>query len=297
MSTPAEPARPGGITAREVLPLVLIYVLAAATYALVARVVKVPIIYPDEFTYGHVAQSLAAGDGVAWRGDPVSLRSLLYVLAIAPSWVVSSGHTAYDIARSINAVMASLVAIPVWLVARPLLGPRLALVPALLSVAGTWMLTTAYLLTESLALPLAVASLAAMVASLRRPGGRWWIWALVLAGLAGYARLQLVALAPAFFLALLVDAGRVGPGRTRGRLGVHRWPLAMTGGLSLVGLIVALSFPDALGIYASVSDYSPGLGAVLSASRAARARARGDLRIRARRRRARARAARRELAR
>ena len=63
-----------------------------------------------------------------------------------------------------------------------------------LALAGTWMTSTGLLLTENLALPLATASLAAMVVALQRPGSRWpWV-ALGLAAAATFTRLQLVVL-------------------------------------------------------------------------------------------------------
>ena len=266
MTLPAEPTRAGVPSARGALAIALLYVLAAVLYAVVSRTIEVPIIFPDEFTYGHISQSIANGDGVSWRGQPESLRSLLYVLAIAPSWIVSSGHGAYQVARSLNAIMAATIVVPTWLLARPMLGPRMALVPAVLSVAGTWMVTTGFLLSESLALPLAVGSLAAMVAALRRPGSRWWIWALALAGLAAYARLQLAVLAFVFLLALLLDAVRGGRGRIRARLFAHRWALGATFVISLIALVVGLSSSSALGIYSDVRHFSPGLGAVLGSS-------------------------------
>lgn len=266
MTLPDEPARPGPLTARGSLPVLALYLLAAVIYAVASRAIKVPIIFPDEFTYGHIAQSIANGDGVSWRSDPQNARSLLYMLAIAPSWIASSGYSAYEVAKTLNAVMVCLVVVPVWALARSLVGSRLALLPAILSVAGSWMLTTGFLLTENLAFPLAVASLAAMVASLRSPGSRWWIVALGLATFAAYARTQLVMLVPIFLVASLVDGARVGSGKTRDRLLAHRWPLGVAAGASFLALLVAVSSPTALGAYAGVRHFSPGLGSVLSAT-------------------------------
>lgn len=256
----SRPSRPAGA-------LALLYVVAAALYAVLAHSVKVPILFPDEFHYGHIAQSIADGKGATWNGAPEHVRSLLYLYAIATSWLVASGTDAYAIAKALGAALCCLAVVPVWLLARELVGSRLAFVPAVLTLAGTWMATTGLILTDNLAFPLATAALAAMVMALRVPASRWWIAAVVLAGLATFARLQGGALVPVFLAALLADSLRLGRSQLRARLRTQRAPLLVTGAISVAGLVLVLaSNGSALGIYSSIQDYRPGPVKVLAAT-------------------------------
>lgn len=245
------------------LPIAVLVVVASALYVALALAEPIPGVFPDEFLYQHLAQSLAAGHGFTWRGQDESLKAALYVYYITPAWLASSGVDAYKAAKVASAIASCMTVIPVWLAARMFMSRAAALIPALLAVAGTWMLSSANLLTEDLAFPLATASLMATVAILRRPGGRMpWI-ALGFALLATWARLQLVVLLPAIFVACLLDVARAGPERG-GRLRAHRPLLLTTGGLVVIGLIVwAIGGSSTAGIYSTVLDYHPGVGAVL----------------------------------
>ena len=259
-------ARAQGRTLALGAPLI-IYAAAVAVYAALSHAVKVPILFPDEFHYGNIAQTIAAGNGPTWRGASDPIRSLLYVYAIAPSWIVSSGTGAYALAKIAGAAMCCLVIVPVWLLARSLVGSRLAIVPALLSVAGTWMATTGLIATENLALPLGTAALCSMVASLRGPQPRWWIAALVLSALATSARLQMGVLFPVFVAALLIDAAVVPRDRIKARLREHRAPLVAATSASVAGLVAVLaSDGSALGAYATLHEYRPSVGRILSLS-------------------------------
>jgi hypothetical protein len=115
-------------------------------------------------------------------------------------------------------------------------------------------------------MPLATAALCVAVAALARPGGRLWIAALALALLAAWARIQLAVLLPALAAAFALDVARVPAAERAGRLRAHRAPLVVLGGLSAIGLLVALASPSVAGDYAGVLDLRPSLGRVLSKS-------------------------------
>ena len=241
-----------------------LYALAVIVYAVLGHRASVPLITPDEFTYGHLARTLADGDGLTWRGQPVSLYSALYVYAIAPAWVLASPTTAYDIAKLAGALLVCLTVVPTWMIARPALGPRLALIPAALAVAGTWMTSTGSILTENLAYPLATAALAAMVMAVSQPGRRWGWLALVLSALAAWARLQCVALVPILALAILVRAAAEWP-HSRKRLAADRTLLLIALTISVVGAVLVLADPEILGSYAGVGRFRPSTGTLLGA--------------------------------
>ena len=79
-------------TRRELLPVVALYLASVLVYALLGHQQALPIVSPDEFTYGHVARSLADGDGFAWRGAGVSLHSALYIFVITPAWLIDKSR-------------------------------------------------------------------------------------------------------------------------------------------------------------------------------------------------------------
>ena len=146
-----------------------IYVVAAAVYVLLgARSTRSRSIFPDELVYGHLARSVAAGDGLSWYGADQSWPMALYIYLLAPSWLLASGESAYELAKVTGALLACTVVFPVWVLARALM-PRPARPRSrpCSCVAGTWMLSAAGLLTENLALPLSTAALAATVLALR----------------------------------------------------------------------------------------------------------------------------------
>src|SRR5436309_13807289 len=118
---------------RDLISVGLLIVFAILVYALLGSRLPMPGTFPDEFLYGHLARSLADGDGFSWRGADQSLRAALYVYAVAPAWLISSGVGAYQVAKFESAIFCCLTALPVWFLARTLVSNRLALVAGLLS--------------------------------------------------------------------------------------------------------------------------------------------------------------------
>lgn len=245
--------------------MILLFVLSAAVYVALGSLVEVPIISPDEYAYGHLARSLADGDGLTWGGAAFVVRSA-YLYLLAPVWNTDDLFHAYDVSKALGAITASAVVFPVWLLARSFVGPRTALIPAVLSVAGAWMTVTGLLLTENLALPLAVASLAAMVPAVGRPGSRWAIAALALAALASLARQQLIVLPAILLVAVLADVARHGHA-WRARLAGHRILAGVALAVSVVGAIVIAAAPSVIGRYSGLLDGSVPLGRTITGGR------------------------------
>ncbi len=241
-----------------------IYVLAVVAYLLLVRRVPLPVIAPDEYTYGHLARSIADGEGLEWRGQGITLRAVLYLYAIAPAWLGASTTDAYALTKTEGTLLLCLTVVPTFLLARRALPAGLALLCAGLAVAGTWMTTAASILTENLALPLATAALAATVAAVAAPGGRRGWLALGFVVLAAWARMQCVALVAVIPLALVVAA--VAAERpARERLRRDALLLCVTGGLTIAGLVVAAAAPSVLGQYGGVSEFRPSVSELLAA--------------------------------
>jgi len=162
----------------------------------------------------------------------------------------------------LSTLLLCTVAVPTYLLAREHVGPRVAAVPAAMTVAGTWMITGAGLLTENLAFPLSTASLAATVMTLRRPSSRWRWAAVALALLAAWSRMQMLVLLPVLVCALLLDVLRSGDERAA-RWRAHR-SLVIPAALVLLVVIVA---PDAtIGSYGGIVDARPSLRSLLESA-------------------------------
>lgn len=230
-----------------------LYAAAVLLYALLGHGLPIPKLFPDEPTYTGLARSMANGDGLTIRGDGQGLRAALWVYVMTPAWLLTSSLTkAYTLAKLIAAVLSCLVVFPTWFLARRFAPPGAALAAAALSVAGSWMTLSAAAVTENLALPLTAAALMALVFLLLEPGSRWGWWALGLAVLAAWARLQMGVLIPVIFTALVIDAA-LQRDRWRGRVHQHRVLLGVTGAVSVIGAIAVLADSSLLGFYGSVS--------------------------------------------
>jgi len=264
--TAAHRAGARGLAASPWAWVVGLYLLAAAVYLVLALRSPLPVLFPDEFSYSHLARGLADGTGSDWRGQHISQSAMLYVYFITPAWgLFSSSVDAYHASKVLGTLALCAQLIPVWLLARDLVGPRLALVPAALSVAGTWMLTSAETVTEALAFPLATAALCVAVLALRRPASRLGWLAFLLLALATWARIQLAILVPALLLAFLLDVLRDPPRRAE-RWRAHR-PFVVLSGALFAGLVViALAAPGVTGSYGGFFSLRPSLHRILSKS-------------------------------
>jgi hypothetical protein len=178
-------------------------------------------------------------------------------------WLFDSAVHARDASKILGTLALCSQVLPVWLLARRVLDERLALIPAALSVAGTWMLMSALTITEVLALPLSTAALCATAIALQRPGSRAGHLAILFALLAIWARVQLVILIPVLLVAFTLDVLRVSA-RRRDRLRAHRPFLIVTGALTAGLAIASQVAASAAGDYASVLHTSaPPAGLIL----------------------------------
>lgn len=109
-----------------------------------------PFIFTDELHYQEGARSLAAGRWLDVREEPFGIVSVLYPLLLAPAYALfDSLPDAYAAARTINAVVMSLAAVPAYLIARRLVPTRLALLAAALAVALPSLAYTGTLMSEN----------------------------------------------------------------------------------------------------------------------------------------------------
>ena len=237
-----------GLTARVALTLVVAGSFAARVVASAAH--PAPRYFPDEYLYMAFARAIGSGHAPAVRGQAANFPALLAPILAAPFHALFSPETAYRLTQAENALLMSLAAVPVFLLARRLgLTTRYALACAVFAVAIPDLVFASYTLADPVAYPFALGAIAAGVAAIEKPSRRSQLLFLTLAFLATFARVQYVIL-PAAFLAAAVAVDR------RRVLRTQRLPLVLMA-LPLVG-VLALGPSRLLGYYSSVGNLHVG---------------------------------------
>jgi hypothetical protein len=198
-----------GLTARVALTVV---VIASFTVRVVASAAHpAPRYFPDEYLYTAIARAFGAGEAPNVRGASANFPALLEPILAAPFHALFSPELAYRLTQAENALLMSLAAVPVYLLARRLaLSAGYGLACAAFAVAIPDLVFASYTLADPVAYPFAMGALAAGVAALERPTRRMQLLFLALAGLATFARVQYVVLPVAFVVAAaVVDRRRV----------------------------------------------------------------------------------------
>lgn len=223
-----------------------IVALSFALRALLAWLHAAPAYFQDEYVYAELGRSIAEGGGPTIRGQAANFPALLQPLLTAPAWLASDLGTGYRIVQTIGALAMSLAAVPAFVLARRLdFGRGFALAAAVFAVALPDLVYTGWIVSEPLAYPLVLGAVAAGVAALARPSRRSQFAFVALAGLATFARIQLVILPVCFAGAILIVGLR--ERRLRAALREQALPLALIA-LPLVA-VLAIGFARALGIY------------------------------------------------
>jgi hypothetical protein len=223
-------------------------VLAAAGLG-AAFALRITSFEPDELGYTRLAL------GIAHSVTPFTLSygggqrlNQLYPLLIAPLWGSFGNVTAYRLTHVWNALLMSSAAIPAYLLAREVVRERWAgyLVAALVAVLP-WLTLSTGELTEVAAYPASVWAALAMQRGLVGPGLRRDVIAMIAIAVAAYGRLQLILLAPAFVVAVVVHElgyALVEPGSRRENLveGLRRMVRGhkLLSGATAIGIVVGI---------------------------------------------------------
>src|SRR5512132_3682866 len=153
-AVPAQPAVepvaiPRALARRLALPVV--FAVATVYHFLESRGHATPTVFNDELLYAKLSQSLAAGHGLAIRGEHFFFPAPLAPLVQSPAWLLSSMTDAYAAAKLLNAAVMSAAVFPAFFLARRVVRPPYALVTAAAAVTTPGMLYHAYLMSEALA--------------------------------------------------------------------------------------------------------------------------------------------------
>ena len=161
-------------------------------------------------------QVVRLAESIAGRLSPVphihgvyyGALSQLYPLLLAPLFGTLSAPHAETAAHALNAVLLPSAAWPAFLLGRSVTGSRAAaLAAAILTAFTPWLVLTSTLLTENAAYPAFVWAIYLCHRTLAAPSPRNDAFALAGLMLAFFARTQLLVLAVAFPLVVLVHAG------------------------------------------------------------------------------------------
>lgn len=245
-ATPAVGIAVRAIARRFALPFVFVASFAYQA-ALGARHVA-PTVFNDELMYGKLSQSLAAGHGFTIRGEHYVFPGVVAPLLQAPAWLFGSTLDGYAAAKIINALLMSAAVFPAYWLARRYMRTSFALAVAFATVATPAMVYHAYLMSEAVAYPIFVLTVAVIVRAVEKPSRRLGVALPLVCALAVATRVQFLALPVAYVVAVAVCSRRR----------EHVLPLGL---LAALGSVLVLA-PQALGTYSTPGNYSYGAGNV-----------------------------------
>ena len=197
--------------APAIWPLVAAAILTAAGFAgYYALRATSWAVMTDELQIVRLAESIAGqlSPVPVIHGAYYGALSQLYPLLLAPFFGTLSAPAAETAAHALNAVLLPSAAWPAFLLARSVAGsPAAGLAAAALTAFTPWLVLTSTLLTENVAYPAFVWAMFLCHRSLVQPSRRNDALALAGLALAFFARTQLIVVAIAFPLVVVLHAG------------------------------------------------------------------------------------------
>ena len=146
-TTAAQPAV--GISVRAIarrLALPVLFAVSSAYQFLQSRAHVTPTVFNDELLYAKLSQAIAAGHGLAIRGEHFAFPAPIAPLVQSPAWLFASMTDGYAAAKLLNAVVMSAALFPAYWLARRLVRESFALLVAAATVATPAMVYHAYLM-------------------------------------------------------------------------------------------------------------------------------------------------------
>jgi hypothetical protein len=198
--------------------LVLIVGVSAALRLRAGEAVPTPWIAPDELVYAELGRSFWHTGHFTLLGQSPGFFSALYPLLAGLPLSLHDRSTGYELVKTLNAVVISLTAIPVYLWGRELVSRRWALVAAAVTLAAPSLAYAGLIMTEVAFYPTAVLAAWATARALSEPTLRRQALALGAIVLVCAARIQAIVFLPAYVTAVALDAALR---RDRGRLRAH----------------------------------------------------------------------------
>src|SRR2546422_7918697 len=231
------------------LALPVLFAVATAYHFLQSRGHATPTVFNDELLYAKLSQSIAAGHGLAIRGEHFFFPAPLASLVQAPAWLLSSMPDAYAAAKLLNAAVMSAAVFPAYWLARQVVRPSFALLTAAAAVATPAMFYHAYLMSEAVAYPVFLLAVAVIARALAGRSNRLALEVPALCVLAIATRVQFLVLP----LAYLVGVAVCGRGAYRRHV--------IPAGLTALVVTALVGLPGVLGQYGQASTqggHTPG---------------------------------------
>src|SRR4051794_13023408 len=248
-AVPAQPAVEAVVVPRVLarrLALPFVFVAATVYHFLQSRGHATPTVFNDELLYAKLSQSLAAGHGLAIRGEHFFFPAPLAPLVQAPAWLLGSMTDAYAAAKLLNAAVMSSAVFPAYWLAHRAVRPSYALLCATAAVTTPAMAYHGYLMSEALAYPVFLCAVAVIVRGIEKPT----VFVPIACTLAIATRVQFLVLPLAYLAAVAICE--------RGNYRRHLVPAAITA--LLVAVLVFV--PGALGQYGEATHIGHAPGAV-----------------------------------
>jgi hypothetical protein len=262
---PAETNDVGGARASRGpwLAVLATVVVGFVAYALLGTTVDSPRVFSDELLYFDTAAAVEEGDGLTSRGQDYRYAPLYPVLLVSVHWLATDREAAYELAKALNALLFALAAIPLFLLARRVLGAWPSVAVAALSIAIPSSSYVSVVMTEALAFLACSWALYAMVCAFERPTVLRQLAAMVMIAVAVGVRTQFVVLFAAYVLGLVVVALVVPGRRARPReAAAALWPTwavcGLGAALALVTLVAGSESTNPIGNYSVLwRSYDP----------------------------------------
>jgi len=185
---------------RAVTALAALVAVSAAVRGVLAAANPAPRYFPDEYIYAALGRSIAHGH-LEIRGATTHFPEILQPILAAPLWGLLSTTAAYHAVQVENAVLGSLVAIPVYALARWLdLGRGYALFCAVYALLVPSFTLATFTVADLVAYPLVLTAVVAGVRAVDEPTAARQLVFLVVASLATLARLEYAVLVVAYIV-------------------------------------------------------------------------------------------------
>ena len=237
-------------------------VLVSTAFRLgVASTLDVPWIAPDEMLYGLIGESLWETGQLSIRGIATPYYSLLTPLLVGLPLTLDERATGLVLAQGLQALAMSLVAVPVYVWGKRLVGPGWGLAAAVLSVLPPALWYGGLLMTEALFYTAMTAALFALARMLETPTlERQGLFALFLS-LAAAVRLQALLLLPALLVAACLYAWLERSTAILRRLAPFLVTVAL--GTAALAALALTGSGDTLGAYGELADAAPSSSSLL----------------------------------
>jgi Dolichyl-phosphate-mannose-protein mannosyltransferase len=202
--------------------------------------------YPDEYIYPTLARSFVTTGHFTIRGANAHFPAVLESIVTAPLWLGSNIELSMRLVQALHAIVISLAAVPLYLLARRLgLERWQALASAAFLLVLPGLEFARYLTADALAFTLTLTAIWVAMIVLESPTSFGQVAFLALSGLATFARLEYVVLPVAFMVAGFAISGR---------RAARRYPIAIGAPVLVFVLASVVGIQRLLGYYSGVTN-------------------------------------------